>query len=124
MKLSARNSDNYAAGILSPQKAHEGAVVRGRWAVTCFRDGQVAWHDEFHNLVVNQGLDELLNATLANQGATATWYVGLKGSGTPQASDTMSSHATWSEITAYNETNRPTWTPSGAASGQQVTNSN
>lgn len=120
----ARSRDTYAAGLMSAPQAKEGALFHGRWKVECIRDGQVVWSEEFHNIVVNQGLDELLNAALANQGATSTWYVGLKGSGTPAAGDTMASHPTWSEITAYNETTRPTWTPNGAAVSQTVSNSN
>lgn len=81
------------------------------------------WIEKYHNIVVNQGLDHLLDATLAAQTQITSWYVGLKGSGTPAAADIPSSHVTWSEDTTYSESVRQTWTPNGAASSQSVTNS-
>jgi hypothetical protein len=44
---------------------------------------------------------------------TAAWYIGLYGAGasnTPAASDTMSSHAGWTEITPYSNATRPVCT--------------
>jgi hypothetical protein len=38
---------------------------------------------------------------------TAWWGVGLKGTGTALAADTMSSHSSWSEITDYTQSTRP-----------------
>jgi hypothetical protein len=43
-------------------------------------------------------------------GYTAAWYIGLYGSGAtndPAAGDTMSSHAGWTEVTAYSQSTRP-----------------
>ena len=50
-----------------------------------------------------------------------TWYIGLKGAGTPVAADTMASHSSWAELTGYSG-NRKEWTE-GAASGGSMTNS-
>jgi len=87
-------------------------------------DGKLKWVEQFENIVVNEGLNHLLDSALAGQTQITSWYVGLKGSGMPAAADTMGSHATWSEDQNYSEANRPTWTPNGAASGQSVSNSN
>jgi hypothetical protein len=46
-------------------------------------------------------------------GYTATWYIGLYGaaaSNDPAATDTMASHAGWTEVTAYSQTTRPACT--------------
>ncbi|MBZ8133203.1 hypothetical protein [Afifella sp. IM 167] len=64
-------------------------------------DGRVKWTELVPNLVVNEGLNDLLDKYFKGSGYTAAWYVGLKGTGTIAASDTLASHAGWSEITAY-----------------------
>lgn len=94
------------------------AAVRGVYEVVC-RDaaGREKWRVQTRNTFVNAGLNYLLDS-----GFGGTEYLGLKGSGTPNAADTMSSHATWSEITAYTEGTRPTYSHA-AASSQAVTNS-
>lgn len=95
-----------------------GVGVRGVYEVVCRgADGRVRWVEQVRNLFVNSGLNYLLDS-----GFGGTEYLGLKGSGTPNAADTMASHATWSEVTAYTEGARPTYSHAAAAS-QQVTNS-
>lgn len=80
------------------------------YKVECFdENGNLKWEENFHNLVTTQGLNYLLNtAFLTNQADPAitytpitAWYVGLKGSGAVASSDTLASHAGWSEITTY-----------------------
>jgi len=81
------------------------------------------WKDRFQNLVVNQGLDDLLDVTLSGATQDTTWFVGLmSATPTPAAGDTLASHAGWTEVTAYDETNRVAWVDAGAAS-QSITNS-
>lgn len=76
-----------------------------------------------HNLVVNAGLDDVLDVYLDNQSQTTTWYVGLTDdTPSPAAADVMNSHAGWTEFTEYSETVRQTWT-GGAASSQSIDNS-
>ena len=82
--------------------------------------------DEFrvHNLVVNEGLDYLLNAGLY-AGSTAqitAWYVGILGNRTPAATDTMSDIGS-DDVVGYDEATRPQYTPNGATSSQSVSNS-
>lgn len=95
-----------------------------RYEVICLGpDGREKWRDLFHNLVVNEGLDDSLDKHLEGSAYTAAWYVGLTaGTPTPAAGDTMASHAGWTEVTAYTEGTRPAavW---GVVSGQSVDNS-
>lgn len=87
------------------------------------RRKRLAWRDGFDNLVVTAGLNALLDNTFNAAAGSVAWYVGLKGSGSVAAGDTMGSHAGWSEVTAYSEANRQTWTKNGAASGGAMSNS-
>lgn len=106
-----------------------GGVGGGRSLATHYHvvcrgpDGKVKWVDEFDNLVVNGGLDHSLTEHFKGSGYTAAWYVGLTD-GTPSvaAGDTMSSHAGWTEVTAYSEGVRQTLTL-GTVSSQSVDNS-
>lgn len=76
-----------------------------------------------HNNVVHQGLDHSLNQHLKGSSYTAAWYVGLTdGTPTVADTDTIDSHAGWTEVTDYDETYRQTLTL-GAVSGQSVDNS-
>ena len=74
----------------------------------CFdADGNLKWREEVHNLVCNGGLDDVLTKYFKGSAYTAAWYVGLKGTGTPAAADTLASHGSWSELTGYTgEANR------------------
>ena len=97
--------------------------IRGHYKVTCRNaDGSVKWVDEFSNIIVNTGLDHVLDVTLDAGSQITTWYVGLKGSGTPVAGDTSASHAGWSEVTAYSQATRQTWT-GGSVTNQSINNS-
>ena len=92
--------------------------------IECYdENGKLLWRNSVKNLVVNAGLDDLLDKYFKGSGYTAAHYIGLTD-GTPSfaADDTMASHAGWSEMTIYSETTRPqaVW---GAVSGQSVDNS-
>ena len=94
------------------------SLVRGRWEVVCRGpDGSIKWVERFWNIVVTEGLNELLSVTLDAGSQSTTWYVGLKGTGTPNAADTMGSHASWSEITPYSDATRPQWNGGTVAAG-------
>lgn len=93
------------------------------FTVRCYdQAGNLKWEDHFHNLVVNAGLDDALDKHLKGSSYTAAWYVGLTdGTPTPAAADTMSSHAGWTEVVAYDEGTRQALTL-GSVSGQSVDN--
>jgi len=101
------------------------AKSKGQWRVVA-RDpsGKIVATTEWQNIVVNEGLDYLLDAGLAGGSQETTWYVGLTdGTPTIAAGDTMSSHAGWTEVTAYTESVRQTWTPdSNGVQSQSIDN--
>lgn len=85
-------------------------------------DGNLKWYEYNHNLVVNAGLNDLLDKYFKGSTYTAAFYVGLTdGTPTVAAGDTMASHAGWTEVTAYDEANRQALTL-GSVSGQAVNN--
>jgi hypothetical protein len=94
-----------ASSILRPTGA-DSARAGGVYSVEC-RDasGNLKWADTFHNLVVNEGLQDMNSKYFAGSGYTAAWFLGLvtgPGSGTTfAAADTLASHAGWTENTNY-----------------------
>ena len=93
------------AGV-SKLTANDGrAKFGGVFKVECFGpDGEKKWETDFHNLVVNQGLQDLNTKYFKGSAYTAAWYLGLvtgPGSGTTfAATDTLASKA-WTEDTNY-----------------------
>lgn len=84
--------------------------------------GQLKWREVVPNTVVNVGLDDVLDKYFKGSAYTSAHYVGLTdGTPTPAAADTMSSHAGWVEVTAYDEAVRQTLTL-GSVSSQSVSN--
>ena len=93
---------------------NEKAKAGGIFTVQCFdKEGNLKWTEENHNLVVNVGLQDMNAKYFSGSSYTAAWYIGLYGAGasnTPAASDTMSSHAGWTEVVAYSQATRPACT--------------
>jgi hypothetical protein len=84
----------------------DGAQAGGVYTVVCHdAQGNLKWTDTFHNLVVNEGLQDMNSKYFTGSGYTAAWYLGLvtgPGSGTTfAAADTLASHAGWTENTNY-----------------------
>lgn len=116
-----RAGDLFNAIRRIPAQFSARALAGGKWQAVCKGpDGEIKWVELWKNIVVNEGLDALLDSTLAGTAADSTWFVGLKSTGTPDAADTMASHATWTELTPY-AGNRPAWT-AGAVGSQSVDN--
>ena len=79
-----------------------GIKVGGFFVFTCWHDNHFAWQDRTHNLVVNAGLQHILDVTFAGGTAVSTWHLGLASSSMTIASgDTMASHGGWTEATNY-----------------------
>lgn len=101
----------------------------GVFTVQCFdKDGNLKWAEENHNLVVNEGLQDMNTKYFSGSGYTAAWYIGLYGSGatnSPAAGDTMASHIGWTEVTAYSQATRPavTFGTATTADPSVITNS-
>lgn len=74
------------------------------------------------NLVVNVGLNDLLDKRFKGSGYTASDWIGLiSATPTVAAGDTMASHGGWTEVTDYSG-DRKAFTP-GSVSSQSVDNS-
>lgn len=121
MKELMKAKDRMQAAGAAPASLPLGnAMAMGTWRAE-FRDpqGNLIHTAEWQNLIVNTGLNQLLDSGLAGAGP---WYIGLTdGTPTVAAGDTMASHAGWSEVSGYDEAARQAWTP-GAVSGQAVNN--
>lgn len=81
--------------------------VGGVFDVTC-RDkhGNVKWRDQAKNLVVSEGLEHMLDCTIAGGTAVDPWYIGLLSSGPSIATgDKISTHS-FTEFTDYSESTR------------------
>ena len=118
----AKAADNVASGLVANTGASEGAKATGKYTVECYdKDGNLKWVAETPNLVVNVGLQYMAGTALTTTAQVTTWYLGLYGAGasnTPAATDTMSSHIGWTEVTAYSQATRP------AATFAAATNAN
>lgn len=104
-------ADMVGSTITQALATGESASAKGVYTMQCFdKDGNLKWEAECPNLVVNGGLQDMNNKYFLGSSYTATWYIGLYGSGasnTPAAGDTASSHAGWTEETGYSQATRP-----------------
>lgn len=65
-------------------------------------EGAIKWVDETHNIVVNAGLQHILDVTFSGGTAVDPWYIGLAdNSPTFNSTDTLSGHGSWTEFTEY-----------------------
>lgn len=107
----ARASDVIGSAITKALETGESATAKGVYTMQCFdKDGNLKWEAECPNLVVNGGLQDMNNKYFLGSAYTATWYIGLYGSGasnSPSAGDTMSSHGGWTEVVPYSQATRP-----------------
>ena len=105
--MSTENSkaqDSVSASLVAKKGTTERVGAGGVFTVTCVGpDGVEKWSDTVHNLVVNQGLQDMNSKYFQGSGYTAAWYLGLvqgPGSGTTYAAgNTLASHAGWTELT-------------------------
>ena len=87
------------------------------YQVECFdANGNLKWNDEFENLVVTEGRNHYLDATLKTGVASPAWFVGLKNATAATAGDTMASKP-WTELVPYSNATRPAYTTGTIASG-------
>jgi hypothetical protein len=107
----AVSSDAVSATLDKLFGSGESARAGGVYRIECVdKDGNLKWSAESHNLVVNVGLQDMNTQYFKGSSYTAAWYLGLYGaaaSNNPAASDTMSSHGGWTEITPYSNATRP-----------------
>lgn len=101
----ATSTDTVSAGLVARTGADSGARAGGVFHVECFdKDGNLKWSTSEHNLVVNEGLQDMNSKYFAGSTYSASFYLGLitgPGSGTTfAAADTLASKA-WTEFTDY-----------------------
>lgn len=101
----ATSIDAVSAGLIARTGADSGARAGGVFHVQCFdKDGNLKWETTEHNLVVNEGLQNMNTQYFKGSAYSAAFYLGLitgPGSGTTYvASDTLASHS-WTEFTNY-----------------------
>lgn len=110
----ATSSDSVASAVGKTDGSSDAVRAGGVFTVKCHdADGNLKWEASQHNLVVNVGLQDMNAQYFTGSGYTAAWYIGLYGaaaSNNPAATDTMASHAGWTEITAYSQATRPACT--------------
>jgi hypothetical protein len=101
----ATSTDTVSAGLVARTGADSGARAGGVFHVECFdKDGNLKWSTSKHNLVMNQGLQDMNTQYFKGATYTAALFLGLvtgPGSGTTfAAADTLASKA-WTEYTDY-----------------------
>jgi len=99
---------------------------KGKYQVEHYREGKLIGTYDIPNGIVNVGKDDILDVYFsdATQTTGTNWVIGLisnSGYTGIASSDTMASHAGWSEFTSYSESNRVAW-GQGAPSAQSITN--
>lgn len=103
--------DDIGASLVARTGVSHKTAAGGVYHVQCFdKDGNLKWEVKTHNLVVNQGLQDMNAKYFSGSAYTAAWFVGLvtgPGSGTTfAAGDTLASHAGWTEFTNYSGTRK------------------
>lgn len=94
------------------------AALKAVYRFECFdAEGNLKWAEEAENLLATVGANDLLTQYFKGSAYTAAYYVGLKGTGTFAATDTMASHSGWSEVNPYSGARpTPTWGTASAGS--------
>ena len=107
----AKSFDNVGANVAKSGGTNSRLKGGGIFTVRCRdKEGNLKWEQKSHNLVVNVGLADMNTKYFKGSGYTAAWYIGIYGpaaSNNPSSTDTMASHAGWTEVTAYSNATRP-----------------
>lgn len=96
--------------------------LNGFFTTKHYRDGELLGTATIDpNLVVDEGVNHILDVGLSGGTQDTTWFVGLiKSTGAVAAGDTAaninSTNIAWSESTEYSEANRQAFTDGGVAS--------
>jgi len=102
----------------------QAALSAGHYNVRCFDpNGNLKWEDGFDNMVVDEGLNHILEVVLANEtAAVTTWYVGLLGATPSPAAGWVAADLAAVDFVAYDEGTLPAWVPAAVAA-KSVANS-
>lgn len=114
MDSKAKSVDKVSATTESRSDFSQGAAGGGTFIFEAYdKDGNLKWKDEAKNLTTNVGRQDMNTQYFKGSTYTAAWYIGLvNNSPTPSyaLTDTMASHAGWTETTDYSGSNRATAT--------------
>lgn len=107
----SKAADSVLSTVVRTSGVDNAARAAGVFHMQCFdKDGNLKWSEEFPNLVVNVGLQDMNTKYFTGTTYTAVWYLGLvtgPASGTTfSAGDTLASHGAtgaggWTENTGY-----------------------
>lgn len=115
-----------AARLTAKAQALVTFKMKNTYRFDCFdSNGKLKWSEEVPNLVVDVGINDLLDKYFKGSSYTAAFYVGLVDNGSFSAiaaGDTMSSHTGWLESAVYSNATRPALTL-GSVSAKSVDNS-
>jgi hypothetical protein len=110
-------------GLIMQHDTNMSLGLKNVWTIECYdSEGNLKWGETKKNLVTTEGLNHVLSSTLDGGTQITAWYVGLKGTGSAAAGDTMASHAGWTEDQNYSQSVRQTLTL-GTASAGSIDNS-
>jgi hypothetical protein len=105
--INAKSSgtDNVSSALIARTGAKDGMRAGGVFHVQCLdKNGNLKWETTEHNLVVNEGLQNMNTEYFKGSTYSASFFLGLvtgPGSGTTfAAADTLASKA-WTEYTDY-----------------------
>ena len=120
-------NDKVEASTSYNTQPHDSMAIEGYYTAICYSaDGFIKWSEDIHNVVCTVGKNATLNSILGNSAQGAV-VMGLKGTGTAVAADTMTSHSTWLEVGLTNAPtytgNRPTPSFNAASAGSKATSS-
>ena len=99
--------DNATIALNAGAQANETVGIEGFYHVECRdKDGNLKWEESFPNLVNEVGKELMFNTLLRTSGTYTTTgpFLGLIGGAGPTfgtGTDTMTSHAGWTEFTNY-----------------------
>lgn len=100
----SKTNDEMAFAVSKACSAEQKVKGGGVFTIQCFdKDNNLKWESEAPNLVVNEGLQSMVNVYLDATTQITTWYIGLiqgPGAGvTVAAGDTIATHGGWTELT-------------------------
>lgn len=126
MDHKTQSSAYFGAEVVRPGGLAQAIAFKNFYELECFdKDGNLKWRETFENIVVNTGLNDILNRYWKGSSYTAAHYVGLLDAAVSPiafaAADDEDTHTGWTEVTAYSEAVRQTLTL-GTVSSQSVSN--
>lgn len=116
--------DSSQSRLLARRREAARALMSGHFTTRCRgADGRIKWIDEADNIVVNVGLDYVIDVAYGGAGVQTQihpWYLGLTdGTPTVAAADTMASHAGWTTVTTYSNATDPEFVDANTGTGQR-----